>query len=99
MNQPGHDDPAARALAEAEERRASGNTATSAMLKNDIDSGRTGYIVAQNNVSALAERLQALAADPAALAQMSDEVRADMAQYAPERILDRWEDLFREMAR
>ena len=64
-----------------------------------IDSGRTGYIVAQNNVTALAERLQTLAADPAALAQMSDEVRADMAQYAPERILDRWEDLFREMAR
>lgn len=64
-----------------------------------IDSGRTGYIVAQNNVTALAERLQALAADPAALAQMSDEVRANMAQYAPERILDRWEDLFREMAR
>ena len=52
MTQPGQDDPAARALAEAEERRAAGNTATSAMLKNDIDSGRTGEKVAVLDVGA-----------------------------------------------
>ena len=38
--------PAARANAEADARRASGDTATAAMLKNDIDSGRTGEKVA-----------------------------------------------------
>lgn len=46
------DGPAARAIAEAEARREQGGTATAAMLKNDIDSGRTGEKVAVLDVGA-----------------------------------------------
>lgn len=64
-----------------------------------IDSGRTGFIVPRNNVSALAERISDLASDPAVLDRMSAEVRVDMEQFAPDRILDQWGELFYEMSR
>lgn len=64
-----------------------------------IDSGRTGIIVPRNHVPALSEALSELASDPVGLERMSEEVRTDMARFSPDRILDLWEELFRQMAR
>lgn len=58
---------------------------------------RTGYIVPQNNVKLLAQRMQALAVDDETRHQFSLEGRNYASRYTPSHIIDRWEDLLRDL--
>ncbi|WP_309131505.1 glycosyltransferase [Brevibacterium sp.] len=68
-------------------------------VRSLIDSGRTGLIVPQNHVGSMAEAIASLAKDPEAWSRMSGVCAEGMTRFAPENILDQWEDLFMQMAR
>lgn len=68
-------------------------------VRSLVDAGRTGFVVAQNNVGAMADAIAKLAHDPALWAKMSSACMADMKRFARENILDQWEELFGQMAR
>ncbi|RBP72053.1 glycosyltransferase involved in cell wall biosynthesis [Brevibacterium celere] len=68
-------------------------------VRSLVESERTGLIVPQNHVPAMADAIASLANDPERLSRMSVECAQDMKRYSPDVILDQWEDLFLQMAR
>ena len=63
-----------------------------------IEDGKTGFLV-QDGVEPLAEALDKLMSDKALRIQMGQAAKESMAQYAPEKIWDAWEDLMRKILR
>lgn len=59
-----------------------------------IRSGENGLIVPEDDVPALTAAMQALMADPAALARMSEAARTVSETYSETTIMSQWERLF-----
>lgn len=58
-----------------------------------IAPGETGLLVPDGNVAALAQAMARLMDDPALRARLGESARTDMARFAPEAIMARWEEM------
>lgn len=68
-------------------------------IRELIDSERTGLVVPKNNVRELSESMLSLAEDHEMLSSMSEACAEKSKRYAPDEILDQWEELFFQMSR
>jgi glycosyltransferase involved in cell wall biosynthesis len=59
-----------------------------------VDHGRNGLLVEDGDLVGYGEALSALVADPALRRRLGGQALRDAAEYDPERLLDRWEELF-----
>lgn len=62
-----------------------------------ITDGQNGFLVAEGDVPALADRLIAVISDPALLRRMSDASLANSSAFTPAAIMSRWDFLFRSL--
>jgi glycosyltransferase involved in cell wall biosynthesis len=62
-----------------------------------LEGGRSGLLVEPNSTASLALALERLMGDSAERARLADAGRSVRQRYAPDRILDQWEELFREL--
>lgn len=60
-----------------------------------IQNGRTGILAPESTSDSLAKELAALMASPARRKELGAAARAAMAEYAPSKVFDQWEALFK----
>lgn len=63
-----------------------------------LEDGVDGYIVDQNDVSALAQRMLALGRDEQLLSQMSESVAASSRRFLPQNIMSEWDAEIAELS-
>ena len=64
-----------------------------------IENEHTGLLAQETSPGALADALAVLMADPSRRVVMGDAARKAIADYVPEAVFDRWEQLFKQAAR
>jgi glycosyltransferase involved in cell wall biosynthesis len=63
-------------------------------VREIVRDGEDGLLAAPGHVEALAGHLDRLMADDALRARMGEQARRNVRRFAPEAVLDRWEELF-----
>ena len=63
-----------------------------------IKDGKTGFLC-DDGVEPLAHALEKLMSDKELRVKMGKAAKADMAQFAPEKIWDKWEDLMKKIVK
>lgn len=68
-------------------------------VRDVIEHGKTGFVVAESSSSALAETLRRLMSSDRLRETLGKAAQAAAENYAPSKIYDQWEHLFAELAR
>ncbi len=62
-----------------------------------ITDGQNGFLVAEGDVPALADRLLAVISDPALRSRLAASSLANSSAFTPAAIMSRWDSLFRSL--